>query len=645
MSGKVRYLIWAVVIASIGSAKVLAQDAQDDSPVVKLHYAAFQGDVRTIERLLKQNPSLVNAMHQGRTLLHAMVSRNDYEMIQTALRAGADVNARDKNDKPPLYWAMVMTTKDIHVAKMLLSAGADVNAKIGSSETLLHWAAGHDRTKWIRLLITNKANLQAKDEKGRTPLQLAIERSYENAASVLLDEGAELDVFSAAALGKKDGLRKLLVKKPDLVRATDYQSGTALHWAARKGQKETAEILLDYGADINARDKDKMAPLHHAIMRYGLGGQNRHRLMIQYLLGKGPKLDVFSAAALGKTDMVVATIKAQPALLKTTLGGKTPLYWSVYDGAEGTAKALIELGADVNAKERRYGLTVLRLAGYRGDSDIVKLLLSHGAKVNARSESRTALFEAARRGHVATVELLLKSGAHANAKDKSGFTPLIEAVYHGHVDVVRLLIKHGAEINHPARYLKRTALHRAAAFGHLKICQLLIAAGADVDAEDRHGLTPLNFAADKGADEIVKLLLLKKAGVDVDKQEWLGSLCIAVASGHKSIVKILLDSGGEINTKNVRGRTVMHIAAGAGHKDLLGLLLDRGANIECIDRKGQTPLHMTARKGRLEAARFLVARGAKLEVKDLLGRTPSEVALLCGHTELSQFLKPQENGK
>jgi len=144
----------------------------------------------------------------------------------------------------------------------------------------------------------------------------AMYRGDEDAARAFT-EGRELDVFEAAALGRADRLRELLEGDPALARARSDDDFTPLHYAAFFDGPETARVLLEHGADVNAfADND---------------------------LGVRP---LNSAAAAGQSDV---------------------------------AALLLEHGADPNAPTRR-GFTPLAAARERGDQKLAELLRSHGAR-------------------------------------------------------------------------------------------------------------------------------------------------------------------------------------------------------------------------------------------------------------------------
>jgi len=165
----------------------------------------------------------------------------------------------------------------------------------------------------------------------------------------MLERGAAVDVFSAAAIGITGKLRTLLSGSPELTNAVAPDGFSPLGLASFFGQKEAAELLLEKGAEVNAAalNSQRVMPLH--------------------------------SAAAGQHFEI--------------------------------AKLLIEHGALVNA-EQEGGFTPLHGACQNGQVEMVKLLLEHGADIHALShEGRSALYFAREGNHTQVIELLEAAGA------------------------------------------------------------------------------------------------------------------------------------------------------------------------------------------------------------------------------------------
>lgn len=148
-------------------------------------------------------------------------------------------------------------------------------------------------------------------------------------------------------------------------------------------------------------------------------------------------------------------------------------------------------------------------AAQQGDVEQVRALLREGEDVNAaQGDGMTALHWAAYRGETEMVDVLIYAGANLEAKTRvADYTPLLIAARTGHGEVVEHLVEAGA--NALAETTTGvTALHFASAAGHVGSIRALVAAGADVEVrESSNGQTPLVFAADRGRVEAIRVLV------------------------------------------------------------------------------------------------------------------------------------------
>lgn len=176
----------------------------------------------------------------------------------------------------------------------------------------------------------------------------------------------------------------------------------------------------------------------------------RQETVAEYLLSLNPKLDIFNAAAAGLSSNVLQQIDGEPALLKShSSDGWTPLHLAAFFGHPELANALLDRGADVNARSTNaMENTPLHAAAAGGRTDLVELLLKRGADVNATQEGGwTALHSAAQAGKRAMVEVLLANGADINRRAANDQAPLDLALMQGRQDVAALLEELGAKLH------------------------------------------------------------------------------------------------------------------------------------------------------------------------------------------------------
>lgn len=240
-------------------------------------------------------------------------------------------------------------------------------------------------------------------------------------------------------------------------------------------------------------------------------------------------------------------------------------------GGIAPVQRLLAGGVSVNcrdAREEPWDTTGLMHAAEGGHSELVRLLLEAGAKVNLKDKSCpgedgafTALHYAALNGHSDVIVHLLKNGAKIDAVTKgAGGSPLKMAVSHKHIEAAAQLIKLGANPNLPDKVLGQTALQIAAQEGDEDIVRLLLRAGANVNSTDASGATPLMNAAWRRRSRVCRLLIKSGANLRATDLNLTTTLMWAVIGEDVAIVREMLEHHVAVNTRDDDGRTALDIA-------------------------------------------------------------------------------------
>lgn len=301
------------------------------------------------------------------------------------------------------------------------------------------------------------------------------------------------------------------------------------------------------------------------------------------------------------------------------------------------------------------GDTPLVVAAWRGNLQIVKLLVEHGADVNAGRETggRTPLLEAAGQGHAEVVEFLIAKGADVNARGM-GLTPLLAASSWGRLAfattgdkarTIRILLANGADVNlQDESWLKtgRTPLMFAVLKGDAALVQALLACGARLDLKDKEGQTALSLAKKDGL-EYIEQLLTKAAKGEKAPQTDLPEhpLFKAVRDGHPGEVSALIARGADVNMRMPSGSTPLMVAADGNHQEVVGILLKHRADVNAKNGQNNTALIFAAIKGHDGVARKLLGKKADVTVRNIgksdaliyavTGRKKAMVDLLLKH--------------
>lgn len=224
-------------------------------------------------------------------------------------------------------------------------------------------------------------------------------------------------------------------------------------------------------------------------------------------------------------------------LVGAKTAGATPLVIACRNGHYDVAEYLIEKchadleqpGSVIFDGETIEGAPPLWCAAAAGHLHIVKLLISHGAKVNTTTRTNsTPLRAACFDGHLDIVKYLIQHDADIEVANRHGHTCLMIACYKGHISIAKYLLSIGASVNRKS-VKGNTALHDCAESGSLEILKLLLEHGAKMDV-DSYGMTPLMAAAVTGHNHIVEYLIqipnLVNRKERIDAIELLGATCV-----------------------------------------------------------------------------------------------------------------------
>lgn len=423
----------------------------------------------------------------------------------------------------------------------------------------------------------------------------------------------------AAKQGDLDEVQALLDRGLPVTTA-DKDGTTALHIAARWGRGAVAKVLLDRGAQVNAQDREGLTPLHVA-------AKVNQETITKLLLDRGAEI-----AAADKM-------------------GKTPLHVAAEWEADGVVRALLDRGAPINAPDRD-GMTPLHVTAEWGTEAVARILLDDTAQVNVQDrEGKTPLHQTARTtqrasaggGQLGVARLLLEHGAALDARTAAGATPLHVAAEEGDVEAARLFLEQGARIEERTT-AGLTPLHAAVKHGHALVVQLLLERGASLSGVERSGKSPLHLAAEQGREGLVRLLVKGGAALSAVDAEGRTALHEPAGRGHVGVVRLLLTHGAMPNVADKKGWTPLHMAAFHGHEPVVRLLLNHGAAAGAADGLGLTPLHAAAMYGYDRVALILIEAGAPAAAKDRQGLLPSDYARENGKTAVLQMLGQLSSG-
>jgi ankyrin repeat protein len=424
--------------------------------------------------------------------------------------------------------------------------------------TPLHQAVLSGDRGAVQRLIRSKADINAANRYGVTPLSLAAQRGHADLIDALLKAGASVKLaeaklpegqtllMHAARTGSVASLKALIAAGSSLNARETRTGTTAVVWAATSNRGDAVRVLAEAGADLNVLSKVTSYPhTQNGVLLSGL--EEGYSYVGQTVLPRG---------------------------------GWSAAMYAAREGAVEAARALAESGANLDLTD---------------------------------PEGTTALIVAIINGHYDVAAALVAKGANPNIADIKGMTPLYAAVdmhtigdtfgrpyppkdmIDGSLDAARMLITSGANVN--AR-LTAPILKRVYDAGDNRLGE---------------GATPFMRAARKCDVEMMRILLDAKADVTLAQKS--GNtpvmLCAGAVSGGNTedtpervnpdealaAIRLALDAGVDVNAQNATGDSALHTAAtsGGGQPAIIRLLVERGARLDVKNKAERTPLDAAAR--------------------------------------------------
>jgi ankyrin repeat protein len=273
---------------------------------------------------------------------------------------------------------------------------------------------------------------------------------------------------------------------------------------------------------------------------------------------------------------------------------------AVHDGDVKALRSLINSGADLSSLHTD-GQSLLHLASWSNDADMVELLVESGLDVSAVDEKgRTPLHFAAAYGHLMTAQQLIEMGADLEAVDPRSGTPLMTAVRNGNSDMVGALISAGANLNDT---LLTTAAHQ----GDAKTLTVLLNGGFNSNAVDSAGRTALYYAK----ANVVPLLV--EAGMDMNQPDLYGNTPIshAMADYNGELAGALYAAGANGYQLLTNKDENLLRAVQFGLTDLCEFLISNGADVNAAAYGDWSPLDIAIKHGHMETAKLLKSYGAR----------------------------------
>ncbi|KAL6090111.1 hypothetical protein STEG23_003463 [Scotinomys teguina] len=449
------------------------------APIDHLFKHIASGNQKEVERLLSQDDQDKDVMQK---MCHPLCSCEDCEkLVSGRLNDPSVVTpfSRDDRGQTPLHVAALCGQASL--IDVLVSKGAIVNATDYHGSTPLHLACQKGFQSVTLLLLHYKASTEVQDNNGNTPLHLACTYGHEDCVKALVYydvQACRLDI------GNEKG-------------------DTALHVAARWGYQGIIETLLQNGAPTETQNRMKETPLKCALNSKILSIMEAHHLSLERrprpaeVPAQSPTTRSVDSISQGSSTSSLSSISMsfRQEEVRKDFREVEKLLRAVADGDLEMVRYLLEWTEDdlddvddaISTVDVEFCHPLCQCPKCAPAQKKLARIPASGLGVNVTNQDGSSpLHMAALHGRTDLVPLLLKHGAYSGARDTNQAVPLHLACRQGH-------FQHGASIN-ASNNKGNTALHEAVMGRHVLVAELLLFHGASVDILNKRQYTAVDYA-------------------------------------------------------------------------------------------------------------------------------------------------------
>lgn len=511
-----------------------------DEDIGGLYQAIKHNNIKAVKFFIENNANVEIATFDGTTPLVLAIEENKPKIVELLIKEGKaniyGVYAKE-TEKYPIYCAV--KNKNLNIIKILLNN----NFNLKEENYILSYAMENSDENIVKYLVENGADMYSYEI---TALYQAVLNLNPKLVEYFLDKGASIekaggtDVYGnimMAAAGSKFNnsndkspvdltlleksaensakITEMLIGKADKNIINDSLEGkTPLIIAVGNSYIDTAKILIENGANINAVDIEGWSALSYAV-------NNGDIEIAKLLLENKAKI---------KDELLIAI--------------KSP----IVESSINMMKLLIDNKANINYTDEN-GFNPLNIAIESGDMELTKFLITNGANVNSLMQDGVSLIGyAIAQNNMDLLQILIENGANVNNTNGNSWTdtPLKTASRLGLDNVVRILLTRNVDIN-AVDINGNTALHTAALNSQLSVVKLLLEKNPNLDIQNKVGNTALHLAVISGNIDIVGELVLKGANTKIRNNDGKYPRDIARANNSAAIFEVLREAENKLS--------------------------------------------------------------------------------------------------
>jgi len=547
-------------------------------------------------------------------------------------RESFNINQKDASGKSVLFY--IIDNDDIEFAEDAISKGADINVKNSFNDTVLDYAIFNDKSFYLleTLLRSENVHNNKKNSRGETTL-ISIIKSKQY------------------SLSNKEEIVKYIVDE-ECINLTDSNGYFALTYAVSMEYSSIINILIDNGANINARDSYGYVP-------YDYAEKTGNFEILCMLKAKGAEPSKNSNSCKGIQNDETNIVNINKSKDDTNIK-ENYIFVTIDNENVKEIEYLIKSGININ-NVNPFGDSPLNYAIYKGNVDIINILLDFGNriflnKLNSRGETsiitiiKSKIFKDKDKERL--IERLIEEGMDVNLVDRDGNSALMYAIYYGNLSLVKLLINNGASSN--IKNNKNSTI-----INYIPI---------DNNKDILEYLKSINNSIKMGkkSDDIIEAIenndinmidqLIKEEGISIvnckgiTRREY--PLIIAFNINNYKTFKCLYDYGANLNIKNKDGISLLSLAIKKDRYEIMNIFNsflkkdvneDYRINIIEKDANGSCPLIESINQNYSGNVHLLIQYGIKNKydmkfVIDSEGNTPLTLSYSRGFNEIFDYL-------
>ncbi len=598
-------------------SKQQAAEVAIDKVETLLTFVVRNNQLEAAKILLDKHVSLESTDESGDTALQIAASQGNFVLCELLIKAGANVNARNKKGETPLHKILRFKPEGLtqidqqeKIYELLVQQGADVNAKTKVGTSPLHLAATQNTRRIIKDLIARRADINAATKKVKiTPFHLIVKYNDPEMVRFFIKNGADIKAKTEAGM-------------------------TAVHFATSGSKPGNITELLAYRPNLDAVTKSRKFPKETLAGRTPLDIALEHRdiPMLDYLLQRGARIDSlnypffrahYSRKVIAKIDDFHREIpyKLLKWLIEHRVRWSTDYPHAVYAGLNND----IQLMDALLAENLKPPTTLLTWAAEKNNVVMAKWLFDKAKmnkEVNLDWFVKELMSVALRNNNQDVLEFLFSRLNYPIQR------LIASAANSGDLNLIKwLMTKPNAsvEVDLPINSVPpfASALYNATLNGNQEIMEYLIDHGAKLDAiAEPNGKTILHAAAtkDRGTVEYIYNKIRKQGKTPpeilLNKTDNLGAPPLMYAAGRDDVIRFLVERGAEVETAHSKGSNILHyiFQEGLQSPDLVDFLVSHAEHPSQFMNKtntdGQLPIDLAIYFHRLPALKRLMNLGA-----------------------------------